>query len=275
MKTRTSTKFPTKLLTKKITKIVPLLAITLLFAACSQQQSSVDAAIPSAGGGVKTGGAGANSGPGTSSGNAGGANTQGVKTGSGAGSHPTGSGGGYQAGTNGQQGNGQRGNGQGNNQYYDYGNGNGNGNRNRNRNGNGNGNGNRNGTGSSGKEYTLANLKNPNSLLSKRIIYFDYNQATINPKYQAVLDAHAKLLAKNPHVDIRLEGHADERGTREYNVALSEERAKAVQWIMRSKGVNSSQSEVIAYGEERPAVVDSGEKSWAKNRRVEIKYPGR
>ena len=228
--------------TRILTKTIPLFASTLLFAACSQQQSSLDAnaAIPEAGGGVKAGGLIANS----DSGNRG-SNTQGVNTGNGAGSRSrsTGSGGGYQTG------------GQGNTPYYDYGKGNGSGNKD--------------------KEYTLANLKNPNSLLSKRIIYFDYNQASIKPQYQAILDAHAKLLAKNTNVDIRLEGHADERGTREYNVALSEERAKAVQWIMRGKGVKGSQSEVIAYGEERPAVVSDGEKSWAKNRRVEIKYPGR
>lgn len=242
-----STQLTTQQMTNKTTTLFPVLAIALLFSACSQQRPTVDAAIPAADGGVKTAD--------TSSKNPSGTNTQGVNTGGGSGTRSTGSGGGYQTG-----GKGQGGSGQGNNQYYDYGDGTG-------------------GTGSannaSGKEYTLANLNNPNSLLSKRIIYFDYNQATIKPEYQAILDAHAAMLAKNPNVDVRLEGHADERGTREYNVALSEERAKAVQWIMRGKGVNSSQSEVIAYGEERPAVVDSGEQSWAKNRRVEIKYPGR
>ena len=122
---------------------------------------------------------------------------------------------------------------------------------------------------------TVANLDNPNSLLSKRIIYFDYNLASIKPQYKAILDAHTRLLAKTPNLKVRLEGHADERGTREYNVALSEERAKAVQWSMRGKGVKSSQTEIIAYGEERPAVVGDGEKSWAQNRRVKIKYIGR
>ncbi len=119
---------------------------------------------------------------------------------------------------------------------------------------------------------TPENLDNPQSPLYQRIIYFDYNQATVKPQYQVVLDAHSKLLARHPHMKVRLEGHADERGTREYNVALSEERAKAVQWSMRSQGVKTSQTEIIAYGEERPAVVGGGERSWAKNRRVEIKY---
>ncbi len=132
-----------------------------------------------------------------------------------------------------------------------------------------------NGSGKGDAAYTLANLNNSNSLLSRRIIYFDYNLASIKPEYQAIMNAHAKLLARHPNVNIRLEGHADERGTREYNVALSEERAKAVQWSMRGQGVKRAQTEVVAYGEERPAIVGDGEKSWAKNRRVEIKYPGR
>ena len=72
---------------------------------------------------------------------------------------------------------------------------------------------------------------------------------------------------------MRLEGHADERGTREYNVALSEQRAKSVQWYLRGKGISSARTETVAYGEERPLVVGDGEKSWAKNRRVELKYP--
>lgn len=122
---------------------------------------------------------------------------------------------------------------------------------------------------------TPANLNNPRSPLYQKIIYFDYDKATVKPRYRAVLDAHSKLLAQYPNLRVRLEGHADERGTREYNVALSEERAKAVQWSMRSKGVKASQTEIIAYGEERPAVVGDGEKSWAKNRRVEIRYIGR
>ncbi len=165
-----------------------------------------------------------------------GSNTQGANVGSGGDPRSTGSGGGYPAG------------------------------------------GNPNGQGGSGKNnaaITIANLNNPDSLLSKRIIYFDYNLASIKPQYQAILDAHTKLLAAHPNVNVRLEGHADERGTREFNVALSEERAKSVQWSMRGKGVKGSQTELIAYGEERPAIVGDGEKSWSKNRRVEIKYPGR
>lgn len=130
------------------------------------------------------------------------------------------------------------------------------------------------GAGKYTETYTVADLKNPNSLLSRRVIYFDYDLSSIKPEYQTILDAHAKLLGKNPQLTARLEGHADERGTREYNVALSEERAKAVQWYLRGKAVNSAQTEIIAYGEERPAKVGDGEQSWAQNRRVELRYPG-
>jgi peptidoglycan-associated lipoprotein len=130
------------------------------------------------------------------------------------------------------------------------------------------------GGGYSSYKYTPADLSNPSSILATRIIYFDYDQASIKPEFIPVLNAHAQLLANYPDLRIRLEGHADERGTREYNVALSERRAQTVQWYLRGKNVRSNQTETIAYGEEKPIVVGSGEKSWAKNRRVEIKYIG-
>lgn len=131
------------------------------------------------------------------------------------------------------------------------------------------------GAGTYQETYQPADLNNPKSLLSERIIYFDYDQATIKPHYKKVLAAHATMLKRNPSISMYLEGHADERGTREYNVALSEQRAKSVEWYLRGQGINSSRMETVAYGEERPLVVGDGEKSWAKNRRVELKYPGR
>lgn len=123
--------------------------------------------------------------------------------------------------------------------------------------------------------YQAADLKNPQSLLFERIIYFDYDQTTIKPHYKKVLAAHAEMLKQNSSISMYLEGHADERGTREYNVALSEQRAKSVEWYLRGKGIIGSRTETVAYGEERPLVVGGGEKSWAKNRRVELKHPGR
>ena len=122
-------------------------------------------------------------------------------------------------------------------------------------------------------DITLAGLNDPNNLLSQRIIYFDYDKASIRPEYMVVINTHAQLLAKYPNLRMRLEGHADERGSREYNVALSESRAQSVKSIMGIQGV-SGQIKTIGYGEELPVVKGHDQKSWQKNRRVEIKYDG-
>ena len=87
-----------------------------------------------------------------------------------------------------------------------------------------------------------------------------------------LINTHAKLAAKYPQLRMRLEGHADERGSREYNVALSDNRAKSVKRIMGTQGARASQIRTIGYGEEVPIVSGKGERSWQKNRRVEIKY---
>ena len=121
-------------------------------------------------------------------------------------------------------------------------------------------------------DLSLAGLKDPNNLLSQRIIYFDYNQSAIRPEYMVLINTHAKLAAKFPELKMRLEGHADERGSREYNVALSEQRAQSVRSIMGTQGARSSQIKTIGYGEEIPVVTGHNQKSWQKNRRVEIKY---
>jgi len=100
-------------------------------------------------------------------------------------------------------------------------------------------------------------------------IYFDFDQDTIRPDGRDVLMGHAARLRNGGRAV--LEGHADERGSREYNIALGERRAKAVRDFLVIQGVNSSQLEVVSYGEERPADSGSNEMAWAKNRRVEIK----
>jgi len=123
-----------------------------------------------------------------------------------------------------------------------------------------------------GSDLTLAGLKDPKNLLSQRIIYFDYDKARIRPEFMVLINTHAKLAAKYPQLRMRLEGHADERGSREYNVALSENRAKSVKRIMGTQGARASQIRAIGYGEEVPIVAGKGERSWQKNRRVEIKY---
>ncbi|UJS25002.1 peptidoglycan-associated lipoprotein Pal [Thiothrix winogradskyi] len=128
------------------------------------------------------------------------------------------------------------------------------------------------GTGSG--QYTPAELRNPNSILAQRVIYFDLDRSDIKPEYMNVLNAHASLLTAYPNLRVRLEGHADERGSRDYNVALSERRGYSVLDYMQVKGTSSNQMEVIGYGEEVPAVFGHNEAAWSKNRRVEIKYAG-
>lgn len=115
-------------------------------------------------------------------------------------------------------------------------------------------------------------LENPNSLLATRVIYFDYDQSTVRADYLDVISAHADYLAANPQVVVRLEGHADERGTREYNLGLGENRANAVRSLMMAQGVADNQLVVVSYGEERPATTGDNEEAWALNRRVEMVY---
>lgn len=122
--------------------------------------------------------------------------------------------------------------------------------------------------------YSPADLNNPASILAQRVIYFDYDQVSIRAEYLPVLQAHASLLGAYPNLKIRLEGHADERGSREYNVALSERRGYSVRDYMTVRGLKNQQAEIVGYGEEVPASLGHGEKSWSENRRVEIIYVG-
>jgi peptidoglycan-associated lipoprotein len=107
------------------------------------------------------------------------------------------------------------------------------------------------------------------------VFYFDFDQSVVKQDGFADLEAHARYLAQNPSASVRLEGHADERGTREYNIALGERRAKAVERLLIVNGASASQVETISYGEEKPAVLGTGEQSWAQNRRVELIYSSR
>jgi peptidoglycan-associated lipoprotein len=109
-------------------------------------------------------------------------------------------------------------------------------------------------------------------LLSKRVVYFDFDRADIRADSQTVVAAHAAYLAKNPAQKVRLEGHADERGSREYNIGLGERRGQAVRRALLLQGVAEAQLSTVSYGEERPAVAGSDEQAYALNRRVEIVY---
>lgn len=103
-------------------------------------------------------------------------------------------------------------------------------------------------------------------------IYFDFNRDTIKSEYEAVVLAHARYLRANPNADVVLQGHTDERGTREYNLALGERRANAVKRFLNIQGVSNSQMSVVSYGEERPEARGQSEDAYAKNRRVVFNY---
>lgn len=105
---------------------------------------------------------------------------------------------------------------------------------------------------------------------ASRLIYFDFDSSEIRPEYAAAIATHARRLAANPTLTVRLEGHTDERGSREYNVALGERRAQSVRRALLLQGAGESQVATLSYGEERPAVDGSSEDAWAQNRRVEI-----
>lgn len=105
------------------------------------------------------------------------------------------------------------------------------------------------------------------------LIYFDYDRADIKPEYVAIVTAHARFLGGDPARKLRLEGHSDERGSREYNIGLGERRAQSVRRALLLQGVNETQLTTVSYGEERPAVQGSDETAYAKNRRVEL-VPG-
>jgi len=109
-------------------------------------------------------------------------------------------------------------------------------------------------------------------LLAKRIIYFDFDSSEIRGEGADIVSAHAKHLAKMGGVKIRLEGHTDERGSREYNIGLGERRAQAVRRALMLQGAGDGQITTVSYGEERPAAAGSDEGAWTKNRRVEIVY---
>lgn len=110
------------------------------------------------------------------------------------------------------------------------------------------------------------------NLRQNTVFYFDYDLSDLQPDAFEPLKAHARYLVQNPGVIVRLEGHCDERGTREYNIALGERRAAAVGTFLKVQGVSSGQIEMVSYGEERPASYGHDAEAWAQNRRVELYY---
>lgn len=115
-------------------------------------------------------------------------------------------------------------------------------------------------------------LDDPDSPLAKRVIYFDYDRSDIQDEYRQLIELHAQYLANHPQVQVVLEGHTDERGSREYNIALGERRAQSVKKIMLLFGVADDQIQTVSFGEERPVAPGHDESAWSLNRRVEIVY---
>jgi len=105
-----------------------------------------------------------------------------------------------------------------------------------------------------------------------RTVYFEYDRSEVRSEFIPLIGAHGELLASDSSRRVVLEGHADERGSREYNIALGERRAISVRRLLLSSGARDTQIRMVSYGEERPAVIGHDESAWQKNRRVEIRY---
>lgn len=118
-------------------------------------------------------------------------------------------------------------------------------------------------------------FEDPTSLLFTRVLYFDYDSSSLSEESRKVLAAHGEYLARNQTAKVSIEGHTDERGTREYNMALGDRRAQAVKQVMLLQGAKSSQLETVSYGEEQPADLGHDESAWSKNRRAELNYLSR
>ena len=122
--------------------------------------------------------------------------------------------------------------------------------------------------------FTEADL-DTDSCLRQRVVYFDLDQDTLKPEFEAIMACHAKYLQDRSSARITLEGNADERGSREYNRGLGERRGNAVSSALQGNGGSAGQLSVVSYGEERPTCTDSMESCWSQNRRVEIVYTAR
>lgn len=115
-------------------------------------------------------------------------------------------------------------------------------------------------------------LKDPNSALAKRSIYFDFDEFQVRDDFKSTIAAHADYLSKNSNRKIAIEGHADERGSSEYNLALGQKRAEAVRRSLEVLGVSANQMEAVSFGEEKPRAQGSNEAAWSENRRADIVY---
>jgi peptidoglycan-associated lipoprotein len=115
-------------------------------------------------------------------------------------------------------------------------------------------------------------LNDPNSILAKRSVYFPFDVAAVQPADRPIVEAHAKYLKEHPARKVRVEGNCDERGSKEYNLALGQRRADSVKRMLIEGGAKEGQIETISYGEEKPRCTEHNEACWMQNRRGDIKY---
>jgi len=126
----------------------------------------------------------------------------------------------------------------------------------------------------SGRKDAASALKDPANILSKRTIFFDYDKFEVKDEYRSLVEAHARYLRDNPSAKMLIQGNADERGSREYNVSLGQRRSDSVKKMLMLLGAKEAQVESVSLGEEKPACSDHNEDCWSKNRRGEMLYGG-
>lgn len=117
-------------------------------------------------------------------------------------------------------------------------------------------------------------LKDPNNILSKRNVYFDFDSDAVKAEYRSLIEAHAKYLSANGSAKVFLQGNTDDRGTREYNLSLGQRRAVAVKKVLNLLGVQDAQIETVSFGKEKANAACSNDSCWQQDRRVEIQYQG-
>ena len=130
-------------------------------------------------------------------------------------------------------------------------------------------------TKSAGQQSVTANpLKDPSNILSKRSVYYDLDKSDVKSEYKPMIEAHSKYLTSHKDTKVTVQGNTDERGSREYNVALGNRRADSVRKMMNVFGASDSQIETVSYGEEKPRATCHDESCWKENRRSDVVYQG-
>ncbi len=126
----------------------------------------------------------------------------------------------------------------------------------------------------SGRPGYFSQLNDPNSILSQRSVYYDFDSYTVKSEYRELVSAHARFLRDNASASVILQGNTDDRGSREYNLALGQRRADSVKNMMTLAGARDAQIESVSLGEEKPRAMGQGESAWSQNRRTDILYRG-